>query len=101
MFDAKEKADRPAKCGVNRGAANTRLRRTSQVVPGVEGELEAGKWRHKTFVRGGTGTNSHGFKNSSHRKKLDLPKACKKKRRKKKGMCLDYLFHIGVDSGIG
>lgn len=90
MFDAQEKADRPAGRGVDRGAADPGLRRAPQVVPGGEGELEADEWRrHRAFARGGSGSGiiaaaGRGFKNPSRRKKLDLPKPCRKKKEKKR-----------------
>ena len=72
VFDTEEKANRPAKCGVDRGAADPGLRWASEIVPGVERYLEAGKWRQQTFARGSAGT--------SYRKKLDLWKVCTKKK---------------------
>ena len=72
VFDTEEQADRPAKFGVDRGATDPRLWWASEIVPGVERYLEAGKWRQQTFARGSAGT--------SYRKKLDLWNACTKKK---------------------
>lgn len=82
MFDAKEAADRPAKRRIDRGAADPGLRRATQVVPRVEGWMEAGERRHETPPGGARRIYitvvGQGCEGPPYSKKLDSSRSCTK-----------------------